>query len=146
MREGETIKNSDHTFISASEVEKYKDDMVAYTDRVGYCSFATANQLMENDIYIINPSGYIELANKVKEMNLDIELINITINTPYTVCKDRAKERGDYDSWYANYKSEDKEFKDFEKSGLAQYYVLNNGTIDEAVEKLSKIISKVGKR
>ena len=39
-----------------------------------------------------------------------------------------------------------KEFKDFEKSGLSHYYVLNNGTVDEAVEKLSKIISKVEKR
>ena len=146
MREGETIENSDHTFISPIEIEKYKGEMVAYTERVGYCSFATAAQLMENDIYIINPSGFIELTKKVKEMNLDVELISITINTPYTTCRDRAKKRGDYDSWYANYKSEDKEFKDFEKSGLSHYYVLNNGTVDEAVEKLSKIISKVEKR
>ena len=44
MRPGETVDNSDHIFISPDDVEKYKPNMVAYTDRVGYCSFATKEQ------------------------------------------------------------------------------------------------------
>lgn len=39
MRPGETVDNSDHIFISPNDVEKYKPNMVAYTDRVGYCTF-----------------------------------------------------------------------------------------------------------
>ena len=40
-RKGETKEKSDHTFISSDEVEQYRNDMVSYTDRVNYCSFAT---------------------------------------------------------------------------------------------------------
>lgn len=59
-RKGETAKNSDHTFILPEDVDSYRDDMVAYTERVGYCSFATKQQIMDSDFYIINPSGYFE--------------------------------------------------------------------------------------
>ena len=60
-RKNEIGDNCDHTFISSDEVDKYKNDMVAYTERVGYCSFATLHQLMNSNLYIINPSGYSDL-------------------------------------------------------------------------------------
>lgn len=55
--------------------------MIAYTDRVGYCNFATKQQLLDNDFYIINPTGYYELKLKTKDM--DIELVPIMVNVPY---------------------------------------------------------------
>lgn len=42
----------------SNEVEKYRNDMIAYTERVNYCSFATKQQILDNDFYIINPTGY----------------------------------------------------------------------------------------
>ena len=77
-RENETDENCDHIFISSNEVEKYRNDMIAYTDRVGYCSFATKQQLLDNDFYIINPTGYYELKLKTKDM--DVELVTIMVN------------------------------------------------------------------
>ena len=64
MRPGETVDNSDHIFISPNDVEKYKPNMVAYTDRVGYCSFATKEQILNSNFYIIDPVGYIHLNSK----------------------------------------------------------------------------------
>ena len=139
-RENETEEDSDHTFIHPDEVEKYKSDMVAYTDRVGYCSFATKQQLLESDFYIINPTGYYELKLKTKDM--DIELVPIYVTVPYSVLVKRAKNRGSFESWKENYINEGEEFSQFEKSNLIDYRILNDGEIDDSVEKMIRIINK----
>lgn len=139
-RENETDENCDHTFISPDEVEKYRNDMIAYTERVGYCSFATKQQLLDNDFYIINPTGYYELKLKTKDM--DVELVTIMVNVPYNDLCQRAKKRGDYDAWQANYIKESEEFSSFEKSNLIDYFVLNDRTIEESVAKMVRVINK----
>ena len=139
-RENETDENCDHTFISPDEVEKYRNDMIAYTERVGYCSFATKQQLLDNDFYIINPTGYYELKLKTKDMN--VELVTIMVNVPYNDLRQRAKKRGDYDAWQANYIKESEEFSSFEKSNLIDYFVLNDRSIEESVAKMVRIINK----
>ena len=139
-RENETEENSDHIFIHPDEVEKYKPDMVAYTDRVGYCSFATKQQLLKADFYIINPTGYYELKLKTKDM--DIELVPIYITVPYSTLVKRAKNRGSFESWKENYINEGEEFSQFEKSNLIDYRILNDGEIDDSVEKMIRIINK----
>lgn len=140
LREGETKENSDHTLISPDEVEKYRDDMIAYTDRVGYCNFATKQQLLDNDFYIINPSGYYEL--KMKTKNMDINLVTIMVTVPFTELRERAKKRGDFNAWQANYMQESEEFSTFEKSHLIDYFVLNDRNLEESVEKMVRIIKK----
>lgn len=139
-RENETDENCDHTFISSNEVEKYRNDMIAYTERVGYCSFATKQQLLDNNFYIINPTGYYELKLKTKDM--DVELVTIMVNVPYNDLRQRAKKRGDYDAWQANYIKESEEFSSFEKSHLVDYFILNDRSIEESVAKMVRIINK----
>ena len=139
LRQGETKENSDHILISPDEIEKYRNDMIAYTERVNYCSFATKQQLLDNDFYIINPTGYYELKLKTKDM--DIELVTIMVNVPYNDLRQRARKRGDYDAWQANYIKESEEFSNFEKSNLIDYFVLNDGSIEESVAKMVRIIN-----
>lgn len=140
LRQGETKENSDHILISPDEVEKYRDDMIAYTDRVGYCNFATKQQLLDNDFYIINPTGYYELKLKTKDM--DVNLVTIMVNVPYNDLRQRARKRGDYDAWQANYIKESEEFSNFEKSNLIDYFVLNDRSIEESVAKMVRVINK----
>lgn len=140
LRQGETKENSDHILISPDEVEKYRNDMIAYTDRVGYCNFATKQQLLDNDFYIINPTGYYELKLKTKDM--DIELVTIMVNVPYSELRQRAKKRGDYDAWQVNYIKESEEFSSCEKSHLIDYFVLNDRSIEESVAKMVRVINK----
>ena len=139
-RKGETAKNSDHTFISPEDVDSYRNDMVAYTERVGYCSFATKQQIMDSDFYIINPSGYFEL--KLKTKNMDVELIPIYITVPYRTLEKRARNRGEFNTWRENYIKESEEFTDFEKSNLIDYRILNDGDLEFSVNKLINIIRK----
>lgn len=140
LREGETKENSDHTLISPDEVEQYRDDMIAYTDRVGYCNFATKQQLLDNDFYIINPTGYYEL--KIKTKDMDINLVTIMVTVPFNTLRERAKKRGDFEQWQTNYMQESKEFSNFERSHLIDYFVLNDMNIEESVEKMIRNIKK----
>ena len=139
-RENETEEDSDHIFIHSDEVEKYRPDMVAYTDRVGYCSFATKEQLLNSDFYVINPTGYYELKLKTKDM--DIKFVPIYITVPYRALVERAKKRGDFEAWKENYIKESEEFSQFEKSNLIDYRILNDGDIEDSVNKLIRIINK----
>lgn len=139
-RENETDENCDHIFISSNEVEKYRNDMIAYTERVNYCSFATKQQILDNDFYIINPTGYYEL--KLKTKGMDVHLVTIMVNVPFSELRKRAKKRGDFSTWEANYKKESEEFKIFEKSNLIDYFVLNDGNIEESIKKMENIIKK----
>ena len=139
-RENETEEDSDHIFIHLDEVEKYRPNMVAYTDRVGYCSFATKEQLLNSDFYVINPTGYYELKLKTKDM--DLKFVPIYITVPYRTLIERAKKRGDFESWKENYIKESDEFSQFERSNLIDYRVLNDGSIDDSVNKLIRIINK----
>ena len=139
-RNNETDENADHTFIIPDEVEQYRADMVAYTDRVGYCSFATKEQLLNSDFYVINPTGYYELKLKTKDM--DIKFVPIYITVPYRALVERAKKRGDFETWKENYIKESEEFSQFEKSNLIDYRILNDGNIEDSVNKLIRIINK----
>lgn len=140
MRQNETEEKSDHTFISPDDVEHYRDDMVAYTDRVGYCSFMTKQQIMESDLCIINPSGFYEL--KLKTKDLPIEMVTIYITVPYSVNMANAKSRGNVEEWKQNYEKENEEFSDFEKSNMIYYRILNDTSIDHAVAKMTRILEK----
>ena len=139
-RKNEIGNDTDHTFINQSDVEKYRTDMVAYTERIGYCSFATQQQLMESDFYIINPEGFYELQANTKD--LDIRLCTIYITTPFRTLLSRIENRGDFASWQQNYANEEEEFNEFEKSNNIDYRILNGESINESVEKFINIIEK----
>lgn len=108
-RQNEIGDNCDHTFISANDVDKYRDDMVAYTERVGYCSFATKEQLMSSDIYIINPSGFSDLIESTKDIP-DLRLVDIWIDCDSDQLIARSKSRLNSDNWKENYDKEEAEF------------------------------------
>ena len=138
-RKGEEI-NSDHIFISEKEKDLYVRDAIAYTERSGYCNFMTRQQLLNSDFCIVNPSGYYEL--KLKTVNDHIKLVPIYITVPFRTIEQRAKERGDYETWKQNYVKESQEFFDFEKSNLIDYRILNDTSVDDAVSKLVRIVKK----
>lgn len=138
-RSNEVGDNCGHNFISDSEVSKYRDDMVAYTERVGYCSFATKQQLMDNDFYVINPSGFAELLDKTKNIP-NLKLIDIWIRCDNDTLMQRAKRRDNYNDWFANFKKEEQEFMKFYPGVNYSYIVNNSGKLSDAIEEVQKII------
>ena len=140
-RQNEIGDNCDHTFISADDVDKYRNDMVAYTERAGYCSFATKEQLMNSDIYIINPSGFSDLIESTKDIP-DLRLVDIWIDCDSDQLIARSKNRSNSDNWKENYDKEEAEFArlylniDYNES----WHVDNNRYISEAINDMKQII------
>lgn len=139
-RANEIGEDVDHTFISPEDVSKYKDDIVAYFKREDAELFATKTQVQECDFYIINPHG----VNELKKYNIpNIRYIEVYIRVPKIVQTHRAIQRGDsIDSFLSRYDEENEQFLEYEKEAKFDYHILNDGTIDEAVQKLCNIVQK----
>lgn len=140
-RKNEVGNNCDHTFISADDVSKYVDDMVAYTERADYCSFATESQLMESDLYIINPSGYSDLINTTRDIP-NLQLFDIWIDCDTDQLQLRSKKRSTADNWQANYIKEEEEFNKIYSNidPKYSYHVDNNGDLLDAIIQVENII------
>ena len=134
----------DHIFISKEEVEKYINDMVAYTKIGEYEYFATVQQLQDVDFYVIDPPGYKELVSGRWPCMKDIEVIPIYISCEKTIMEERAKERGqDMEKWLQRYNDEDERFTEFEKKMLADCHVVyNNSDFDRVVNGMDWIIKQ----
>jgi len=73
---------------------------------------------------------------------MDINLVTIMVTVPFSDLRERAKKRGDFNAWQANYMQESEEFSTFEKSHLIDYFVLNDRSLEESVAKMVRIINK----
>lgn len=85
-RIGET---NEHIFISPEDVQKYQNDIVAYTKIGDYEYFSTKQQLLECDFYIIDPNGVEYLNEKIKDIP-NVELHIIYVAADYVTRKHRA--------------------------------------------------------
>ena len=123
---------------------KYRNDMVAYTERAGYCSFATKEQLMNSDIYIINPSGFSDLLESTKNIP-NLRLVDIWIDCDSDQLIARSQSRSNSDNWKENYDKEEMEFTkiypniDYDKS----WHVDNNQYVSAAINHMKQIITVI---
>lgn len=84
-----------HIFVSESEFDKLRDDMVAYTkfDRYEYC--ATSEQVDNSDLYTIDPRGVKEFMELYKgEKSPKIIFIDTSLNIRFERMVSRADEDG----------------------------------------------------
>lgn len=130
--------HTDHIFISEEEVEKYRDDMAAWTEIEGNQYFTTKEVLKNADFYIIDPVGIQKLKNTCWD-EFDFQVVYI--RTSQDKAFERTKERENY-SFEDRRSSENEQFADFEKSQSWDYHLLNNGSFEEGVEKMLSIIKR----
>lgn len=114
-----------HIFITPSEVEQFKDDMIAYTKIGEYEYFSTLQQLKESDIYIIDPNGVEYLKSKL--INTDINIITIYLNVPIDERTHRARDiRKDNPQEILNrFNAEKEQFDKFKLNANFDYSVPN---------------------
>lgn len=137
-RQGETTENGDHIFITSEQVAQYNH--VAYTKINEYEYFATQEQLDEADLYVIDPKGFFELYSNVSK---DTKLVPIYIALPQRIARCRAIERGDdILVWEGRINDEDDQFTAFEERGAANHVIVNDGTLEDAITKLTEIIQQ----
>jgi guanylate kinase len=127
-----------HVFIKPEEVENYKKDIVAYT-KIGQCEyFSTKKQLLENDIYIIDPNGIYYLKEKIK----NIKFVTIYINVNENTRRERARKRGDKEEvMIKRFVDELDRFQTFKKNAEFNY-AIENVDIDKSYDILKYIIER----
>jgi guanylate kinase len=132
QNEGDT-----HIFITKDKVDQYKDDMIAYTKIGEYQYFATKQQLLDSDIYTIDPEGVKYLKSKVK----DIDFIVVYINVSEEERKDRALHirKDNIEEIEKRFKAEKKQFDEFKFNAEFDYSICNNDLV-KAYKILKNII------
>lgn len=137
-RPGET---NEHIFISSSDVEQYKDDIVAYTKIGDYEYFSTKQQLLESDFYIIDPNGVEFLKEKLKDVtNIEIHIIYIAAD--YVTRKHRAlnNRKDNLEVFEKRCAAEEDQFIDFECS-QGWHKRIQNNNFDQALMELERYIT-----
>lgn len=137
--EKEILNSTDHIFITEDDVEKYKDNIAAYTEINGYKYFTTMDQINECDAYVIDPNGIKSLKEHCGNL---YDFCTVYVRTSPAIAKERAQRRGDGDMFDSRIADEDAQFKQFEKDMDWDYHLLNNGSWEKAVNTMCKFMKK----
>ena len=138
--EGET----GHTFVSDEEFDKLTD-MVAYTEFAGNRYCATAEQVENNDLYVIDPNGVDYFIKSYKgKKTPKIIFIDSNLNVRYERMVKRAEDKGDafltaVDKALNRIKNDVVEFYDYTHNNAHVDFVVRNNKNDN----LSQVVDKI---
>jgi guanylate kinase len=126
-----------HIFITKEEVKQYENDFVAYTRIGDYQYFSTKQQLLDADIYTIDPAGVKYLKSKCN----DIKFVTIFINVSEEERLDRALNirKDNKEEVEKRFKAEKKQFDEFKLNANFDYSICNYDLI-KAYKILKNII------
>lgn len=129
-----------HIFISPEDVEKYRDDIIAYTKIGEFEYFATKSQLKDINFYIIDPKGIQDLEN-IPNLKEEFNFIKLFIYLPEKERKKRIALRGDSEeAFLKRQEGEKQQFDNFElQTDLFDYAICNMDLI-EAQKELEHIV------
>ena len=129
-----------HIFISPEDVQKYQDDIVAYTKIGEFEYFATKSQLKDINFYIIDPKGVQDLEN-VPNLKEEFSFIKLFIYLPEKERKKRIALRGDSEeAFLKRQEGEKQQFDNFElQTDLFDYAICNMDLI-EAQKEIEHIV------
>ena len=129
-----------HIFIKPSDVDKYRDEMIAYTKIGEYEYFATLSQLYDSDTYVIDYKG-IEYMRELVKDKTDLRFVTIYINTPRDIREQRVlnKRRDGANTFYKRCFNEDMQFREMLLRGDFDYSI-SNIDFNKAYHILEKII------
>lgn len=117
-----------HIFIDESEVAKYRSDMLAYTLYNLEHYFATTQQVLEADTYVIDPQGVINFLDELKKKNINyIRPVVIYINVPKELRKLRMMQRPGGTETQADIRllNDETEFRTFKLKSMFDYAIPN---------------------
>lgn len=114
-----------HIFVDDATYEEMLSEgkIAAFTEISNYKYWTTIEQLYEHSYYIIDPAG----VKTLRDLNLpNIRLVTIYINTPESLRKERAINRGDeLDVYRKRCLSEREQFRQMKKDMDVDYVISN---------------------
>ena len=129
-----------HIFISPEDVQKYQDDIIAYTKIGEFEYFATKSQLKDINFYIIDPKG-VQVLENIPNLEQEFTFIKLFIYLPEKERKKRIALRGDSEeAFLKRQEGEKQQFDNFEwQTDLFDYAICNMDLI-EAQKELEHIV------
>ena len=129
-----------HVFISPEDVQKYQDDIIAYTKIGDFEYFATKSQFKDINFYIIDPNGVQDLEN-IPNLKEEFTFIKLFIYLPEKERKKRIALRGDSEeAFLKRQEGEKQQFDNFElQTDLFDYAICNMDLI-EAQKEIEHIV------
>lgn len=89
IRPGETPETADHVFVDQEAADRERDQMAAYTKVCGFEYYATLDQVMQSDIYLIDPAGLIRLKRILNDRKLPVRLVVILLEVTEEIRRQR---------------------------------------------------------
>lgn len=138
-REGED--DSKHTFVDSYNGNDSDDPTIAITHINGNTYWATYNQFMDSDFYIIDWEGAKRLKGELEDVYDEMHIVKVLIHAPDCVRTERAlNNRHDNDiTYYKRCLDETKQFAEMRMLGEFDYAVCNVD-FDKALKILETIV------
>ena len=129
-----------HVFIKPVEIDQFKGKMAAYT-KIGEVEyFATIEQVLEGDFYVIDPNGLDDFRERWDFNKFPMSIVVIYITVPKMTQLSRLLGRGDNaEKSNSRMLAENNQFGEFETKQRMDYTVVNSD-LEQAVLGLQKIV------
>lgn len=129
-----------HVFIKPVEIDQFKGRMAAYT-KIGEVEyFATIDQVLEGDFYVIDPNGLDDFRERWDFNKFPMSIVVIYITVPKMTQLSRLLGRGDNaEKSNSRMLAENNQFGEFETKQRMDYTVVNSD-LEQAVLGLQKIV------
>lgn len=129
-----------HVFIKPIEIDQFKGRMAAYT-KIGEVEyFATVDQVLEGDFYIIDPNGLDDFRERWDFNKFPMSIVVIYVTVPKMTQLSRLLGRGDNaEKSNSRMLAENNQFGEFETKQRMDYTVVNSD-LEQAVLGLQKIV------
>lgn len=129
-----------HVFIKPIEIDQFKGRMAAYT-KIGEVEyFATVDQVLEGDFYIIDPNGLDDFRKRWDFNKFPMSIVVIYVTVPKMTQLSRLLGRGDNaEKSNSRMLAENNQFGEFETKQRMDYTVVNSD-LEQAVLGLQKIV------
>lgn len=129
-----------HVFVKPVEIDQFKGRMAAYT-KIGEVEyFATVEQVLEGDFYVIDPNGLDDFRERWDFNKFPISIVVIYITVPKMTQLSRLLGRGDNtEKSNSRMLAENNQFGEFETRQRMDYTVVNSD-LEQAVLGLQRIV------
>ena len=129
-----------HVFIKPVEIDQFKGRMAAYT-KIGEVEyFATVDQVLEGDFYVIDPNGLDDFRERWDFNKFPMSIVVIYVTVPKMTQLSRLLGRGDNaEKSNSRMLAENDQFGEFEVKQRMNYTVVNSD-LEQAVLGLQKIV------
>lgn len=129
-----------HVFVKPVEIDQFKGRMAAYT-KIGEVEyFATIDQVLEGDFYVIDPNGLDDFRERWDFNKFPISIVVIYITVPKMTQLSRLLGRGDNtEKSNSRMLAENNQFGEFEIKQRMDYTVVNSD-LEQAVLGLQRIV------